>query len=167
MEKLLENGLTIRRKRFVDNYVSGYSQTDAAKSAGFADPKGEGYRLMQEPVIQAAIQTELVKRVQCEGMSVAVNFLINCVKDEKFTGSVRIEAAKVLINKGPLNDAAIKDAYKPADKPLNEMSLSELEAFIQGGVAALDKAKQAKALPVEFIEVPSDNAQQSTDTDPK
>ena len=159
----MELASTDKRQEYIKGFVAGLDQTNAARKAGFAYPAQEAVRLMHDPAILAAIQAELVRRVQCEGMTIAVNFLINCVKDEKFAGSVRLEAAKVLINKGPLNDAAIKEAYRPDDKPLNEMSLAELEAFIQGGVAALDKAKQAKALPGDFQDV---SAQQSlTDTD--
>jgi phage terminase small subunit len=160
----MANSLTDRRRTFIEKYVSGHSQTESAKLAGFADPKGEGYRLMQEPAVQAAIQAELVKRVQTEGQAIAFNFLINTIVNEKAPWSARTECARIVSNKGPLSDMALKAAYQPADKPMNEMSLSELEAFIKGGQAALEKAREQRALPAEFVDV---TAQQSTDVDPK
>lgn len=149
----MANELTDRRRHFVEKYVSGYSQTEAAKSAGYADPKQEGYRLMQDPEVQAAVQVELVRRVQTDGQVIAFGFLINTITNEKAPWSARTECARIVSNKGPLSDTALKAAFQPADKPMNEMSLAELEAFIQGGQAALAKEREKRALPAEFVDV--------------
>ena len=160
----MELALTDKRKEFIRHYVKGVKQTEAARLAGFAFPSVEAVRLLDNSEVQAAVQAELVRRVQTEGQAIAFNFLINTITDEKAPWSARTECARIVSNKGPLSDMALKAAYQPADKPMNEMSLAELEAFIKGGQAALEKERQARALPAEFVDV---TAQQTPEADPK
>ena len=123
----MDIALNDNRKEFVKNYVGGMDQTNAARKAGYAHPGHEGYRLMQDPAIQAAIQAEIILRVHTEGMTLAVNALINILKNDKLSAGARVDAARLILNKGPLNDAAIQKTHGNSDKSLTEMSLVELE----------------------------------------
>lgn len=142
-----------KRSKFKALLFSGKTQTEAARGAGYAFPAVAAAKLMQQKSMMEELHAELMTRVQTEGQVIAFTFLINTIKNEKAPWSARTECARIVANKGPLSDTALKSAYQPGDKPLSDMTLPELEQFIQGGIAALDKAKQAKALPGDFQDV--------------
>lgn len=55
------SGLTVRQKTFAEKFLAGASATDAARQAGFANPKQYGYRLQRHPLVQAAIRGRLAE----------------------------------------------------------------------------------------------------------
>lgn len=50
-----------RRKIFVDEYILSGKATEAAKKAGYKSPTREGYRLLHEPEVRAAIDERLAE----------------------------------------------------------------------------------------------------------
>ncbi len=154
--KLIERSLTELQAAFIRHYVNGAEQTEAARIAGYAHPAVDAHRLMKTPHIQAIIQAELVRRVQTEGMQVAANFLINVIGDKKAPYSARVDAAKTMLNKGPLADKILANQSDPNKKTLSERSTAELEEFIAAGLKALDDKAKSQAIDVEVIR---DNAQ--------
>jgi phage terminase small subunit len=146
--------LTDKAAAFVKNIVGGMNKTAAARDAGFAYPAQEAQRLMREPKVLAAIQSEVVRRVQTEGQAIAFNFLINTITNEKAPWGARTECARILANKGPLNDAALRAAVEQSgEKPLSERTIDELEAFIRAGTKAIQEHREKHALKGEAIDV--------------
>ena len=146
--------LTDFQEGFVKFYVSGLNQTDAARAAGYASPAVAACQLMRLPHIQEAIRYEVVRRVQTEGQQVAFDFLIRTITNEKAPWGARTECARILANKGPLSDAALRAAAdQSGDKPLSERSIDELEAFIVAGSKAIQEHREKHALKGEAIDV--------------
>ncbi len=157
-----QKSLSDKQSAFIRHYVAGANQTDAARLAGYAYPSVDGYRQMQTPHIQAAIQAEIVRKVQTEGTKIAAAFLMDTIQNEKAPWTARVESAKVILNKGALADKVLANQSNGADKPLSEKTTAELEAFINAGLKALDDQRKAGAIDGQAVRVNAQDAEIAT-----
>lgn len=136
-------GLTEMQATFVKHYSNGLNQTKAAELAGYSNPPTDAWRLLQTQSIIDAISRQMQTRLMTEGQQVALAFMLKAPGDEKLPGAVRFQAAKWLAESAGHGLAAQRAALGlPADdKPLSEMSITELDAFLAAGRGAIAQIK--------------------------
>lgn len=143
--------LTERQRLFVRALVeNGGVAVRAAETAGYAEPKSSAWNVMQLPHVQAAIRAETERMVASAGPK-AIGWMMTALDDQKMAGAVRFQCAKWLAEAAGHGLAAQRAALglPEQDKPLSEMTLEELDAFISAGKAATDRLKQDRARTIE------------------
>lgn len=136
-------GLSEKQAAFVKAYVSGLSQTKSAEVAGYSCPGPDAWRLLQTQSVIDAITRETQNRLMTEGQQVALGFMLKAPGNEKLPGAVRFQAAKWVMEAAGHGLAAQRAALglPGDDKPLDEMSVGELEAFLSAGQSAIAAIK--------------------------
>ena len=144
------DSLTAMQAAFVRAYVlNGGRQTDAAREAGYQDPGARAWELMRLPHVRAAIDESVAIRCE-EGRAVAMATLIEVAR-EGSNENARVSAAKALATIGGLvKPQQTQDMDK---KPLSDMDVDELAAFIGKARAALAVA-DGRVIEVEAITIP-------------
>lgn len=138
--------LTDKQRLFVRALVrNGGNATGAAEEAGYGDPRSRGWELMQLPHVLAAIRAE-TERMMAGGGAKAVGWMVKALDDTKLAGAVRFQCAKWLAEAAGHGLAAQRAALglPGADKPLSEMTLDELDAFIAAGKAGVEHLKRER-----------------------
>jgi hypothetical protein len=143
-----DGSLTERQQDFVKRLVSGVPQGKAAAMAGYTHPDQEASRLVRLPHIQAAIQRETSRVLLTDGVQNSLRFMVNAPMNEKLPGAVRFQSAKWVLENAGQGLAAQRAALGlPAeDKPLSEMSTSELDGLID---AMRNRLQQTRAQVIE------------------
>lgn len=152
-EKHLDpDGLTPRQRLFVEFFViSGQSASDAATSAGYSS-SAAGRALLDLPKVGEAVRRMQCRLIQTTGSRIAWRTMSALMTSAEVPHNVRFQAAKWTLEAAGQGLAArIADSGTQAtDKPLIEMSLQELEAFIDKGRQTLNSLKDVTpAIPVE------------------
>ena len=137
------HGLTEKQAAFVTHLVLGNPPGKAAEMAGYSHPDQSSWRLTRVPAIQAAIRKESERILITQGVPAALGFMIKAPSDPKLPGAVRFQAAKWVMESAGHGLAAQRAALglPGDDKPLDEMSVGELEAFLAAGQAAIAAVK--------------------------
>jgi hypothetical protein len=148
---LLANGLTEKQNSFVQYFVQGHTQTKAAKLAGYSSPGQDGHRLVRTPSVAAAIGMETERMLATEGRRVALQFMMSAPMNEKLPGAVRYQASKWLMEASGHGLSAQRAALGLPDmeKPLAEMSITELDAFLAAGRGAIAQLQGDKMRTIE------------------
>lgn len=137
-------GLTDKQALFVKALVAGHKQGQAAEIAGYVGyPDSNASRLVRLPHIQRAIQRETERRLFTEGVPAALEFMVKAPADKKLPGAVRYQCAKWVMEAAGHGLAAQRAALglPGEDKPLDQMSVGELEAFLSAGQSAIAAIK--------------------------
>ena len=155
-------GLTEQQTAFVRAFVAnGGIAARAAKTAGYQSPNPESWRLMQNSAVIGAIQDETARLIATGG-AVGVATIIRLAQDLAAPAAAQFSAAKWLAEAGGHGLAVTKAGMGQdlTDKPLEDMSLAELQTFITAGSLALKqtRAKSAGAITVESVDVTHDDA---------
>lgn len=149
MSELTLGGLTEKQSRFVACYVMGSGNAKAAaKEAGYESAHQEGWRLLQLPHIRAAICVARDRIIRTDLAQLGLATMRELMEDKETPAHVRLQAARWSLEAA--GHAAAKSLGLPAaDKPLAEMSVDELKAFVEHGKTALDSLKSASAPIIE------------------
>jgi hypothetical protein len=150
--------LTEKQAEFVRQYcLLGGQPTKAAELAGYAQPHTRAYGLQRLPHVQAAIRRE-TERMVMEGGTAGVRWMARALDDAKLPGAVRFQAAKWLAEASGHGLAAQRAALglPVQDKPLSDMTLDELDAFISAGKAGIERLKQDRERTIEGTVVRDD-----------
>lgn len=142
--------LTEKQAEFARQFVLlGGQPMKAAEAAGYAGGR-IGYQLTRLPHVQAAIRRE-TERMVMEGGAKGVGWMVKALDDAKLPGAVRFQSAKWLAEAAGHGLAAQRAALGlPAqDKPLSDMTLDELDAFISAGKAGIERLKQDRERTIE------------------
>jgi len=159
--------LTDLQREFVRQYVrNGGNGTAAARAAGYAQERADktAWELLRLPHVMAALRQEQARVIMAEGVSVAIGTALDVAKNPAHKGSERVAAARLLLEAGRVIGNKAQDAGglpSGMDKPLSEMTLSELEAFIAAGSAALkqrDAPKTIEGVTLDVTPEPSANS---------
>ena len=136
---------------FVEHMLNtGGNQKRSAELAGYSNPSVDAWRLMQLPHVQAALRAGTERMLAGAGPK-SVKWMVDALDDAKLAGAVRFQCAKWLAEAAGHGLAAQRTALglPLQDKPLSEMTLDELDAFISAGKAATDRLKQDRARTIE------------------
>lgn len=121
---------------------NGGNATAAADAAGYRDPGSRGWELMQKPHIVAALHEARQRKLG--NLATAGLALIERVIDgsEDAPIKVRFEASKFVIQLAGHVAPKAGDAQETDEKPMEEWTIEELEAFVRRGEEAAKRAKQ-------------------------
>lgn len=161
-------GLTEKQQVFTRAYTAnGGNATEAARTADYANPEQEGWRLMRLPHVCAAIRAEREKEILTKGAATAWATMQDLMTNARYTGAVKFQAARWTLEAAGSGLAAHRAALglPDGDKPLSEMTLDELDAFMRAGRQALDTLKEQREKVIEGVAVPiaRNNARNSDD----
>lgn len=143
----LSGVLTAKQSAFVSQFVAlGGQQGKAAELAGYADAAASAHRLVRLPHIQAAIRAEQARLV-LEGGAKGLQWMVKALDDAKLPGAVRFQSAKWLAEAAGHGLAAQRAqlGLPASDKPLSDMTLDELDAFIAAGKRGVEHMKAQAA----------------------
>lgn len=133
------------QRAFVDCLLTGGSNSDAMAAAGYADSL-HWSQILRSEAVQAALKAGRKAIIRGELGTDALKAMRDLLKPET-PAATRFNAAKWVLE----HDADAADG----EKPLAEMTPSELEAFIQRASASINEAKDAR-----MIDVTPDNGAQ-------
>lgn len=157
IEPAYQGVLTDKQAEFARRYVQlGGSAEAAAIEAGYSG-RTYGYQLTQLPHVQAAIRAEQ-ERAVLEGSTKGLRWMVKALDDAKLPGAVRFQCAKWLAEAAGHGLAAQRAqlGLPQTDKPLSEMRLDELDAFISAGKKATERLREERTRTIEGQVVPSD-----------
>lgn len=123
------HGLTEQQATFVVNYVAnGGNRQQAARTAGYSDPRTESYRLLNLPHIRQAITDERERVLNCELASKALATMSELLGEDT-PAQVRFQAARWVLE--AVGHGIDSGTLEDHEKPLHEMSYYELNQVIQ------------------------------------
>lgn len=140
--------MTKLQKAFVIDYVfNGGNATKAVASVGYSESSARqiASQLLGKPHIQEAIRKEQQRKLSGLG-SKALSVIESILDDEKAPYGVRLDAAKTVLDRCGLSAQTAKFAPLEYEKPLEQMSIEELEAFIS------DSTRKLKEIEDEAID---------------
>jgi hypothetical protein len=156
--------LTAMQRTFIVTLVrQGCTPTQAARQAGYSEPKTSAYDLLKKEHIQAAVRIERGRYVSSDLANVATSTLRTIMLDDQAPASARVQAARTVLELSrDIGRAAATTG--DSDRELSEMSAAELAGLIdrwQGERAAL--ATEIDPNEVEIL----DNAQHRAELAPE
>jgi hypothetical protein len=130
------HALNASQAAFVSEYVTnGGNRQQAAKMAGYSDPRTESYRLLNTPKIRQAIQAEQERVISCEGAAKALKVMLELL-ELNTPANVRFQAARWLLEAARHGTAGqAGGTVDPGERQLHLMTYVELEAFVAKGLA--------------------------------
>lgn len=139
--------LTEKQRLFVRAMArNACNQKTAAISAGYSGPEVAGSNLMSNPLIRQAISEERERYLCGEMASIALGTMRHLMTDQGVSAAVRFQSARWVLEAAGHNNKEIKKLGFDPDKPLTEMSLSELQAFIAAGSQAVESMKRPRLI---------------------
>ena len=155
-ERIITNGrggrftgtgtLTSKQRAFAREYVrNGGNGAAALRAAGYrtAHPAKGVYRLMNCPVMRHAIHQEREKLIEGKLANNALSVLEELMNNRETPAPVRYQSARTVLQMAGHGAGTEREAPAPVDRPLIEMSIQELEAFVKDGEALLRVAQAA------------------------
>jgi phage terminase small subunit len=142
---------TQQQKDFaVQMVLTGGNGAEAARRAGFAADSAAqaAYRLMRLPHVQATVRMEQERVLKGHMASKALYVLEQIMDDENAPAGARVDAAKTVLDRAGL-PAVRQPEPIVLEKPLGQMSVQELEAFIAAG---REKLRDMQAIPAFVVE---------------
>ena len=136
--------LTDRQRRFVHEYVrNGGNGNAAVAAAGYttAHPHAGLRALLRKPHVIEALHTERQKVLRGGLANRALGVLAELMDDPATPAPVRFQTARTVLQMAG-HGAGEDPDRNPPDKPLIEMSVAELEAFVADGSKMLNTIKR-------------------------
>ena len=136
--------LTNRQRRFVQEYVrNGGNGNAAVAAAGYntAHPNASLRALLRKPHVIEALHTERERVLRGKLANRALGVLEELMDDPATPAPVRFQTARTVLQMAGHGAGEEPDRNQP-DKPLIEMSVAELEAFIRDGSKMLSTIKK-------------------------
>lgn len=122
--------LTEKQAVFVAKIAEGIAPTDAAALAGYSDPTGDQWRLLQLRHVQNAITAKVQEKISTELLPKAFHGLSKLIASDDTPAATKFNAIKYVIDKA----IEIQKANSLSDliklNP-NEMSIEELEIMVR------------------------------------
>lgn len=121
--------LTLKQRAFVTILVrQGCNPTQAARQAGYVEPKVASYDLLRTPHIQEAIRQERARYVSGDLANIATGTLRAIMIDESAPASARVAAARTALELAGELGSSKRDDHD--DGPLSEMTADQLAQLI-------------------------------------
>jgi phage terminase small subunit len=138
--------LTELQRGFVVAFVrNGGNATQAAEAAGYKYERLDraGHDALKSTAVQAAIQSEIRRALSVDLAGLALGVVRGILEDVTMEPKIRLDAAKVALDRGGYVAPKAADASSDGLRELHEMSVQELETFLQKA-----KSNAANAAPV-------------------
>jgi len=118
--------LDARQLLFVEAVASGIPPAEAARSAGYV---GDAYSALKSPSVRQAISLAVQEILQLEGAPVALNLLLQTIRNEGAPIKIRVDCAKAILDRAG-HTARQRAPDSGPGKDLNEMSTEELKSLV-------------------------------------
>jgi len=156
LARIKPSDLTDKQQQFAQRVAEGANRTDAAKLAGYNHPEVEGCRLMSHPAVKQLIHQHRETIFQSEIATLSTNKLRELLTNPDVPHHVQFQAAKLgLAIAGHVEKTQRNMGLPVADKPMSEMSESELSEYIK---------RSENAIQVIEAELITDNKRVTKDT---
>jgi phage terminase small subunit len=143
---LAGSDLTSMQRQFVITLVRhGCTPTQAARDAGYADPKVSAHDLLRTAHIQNAVRFERLRHVQSDLANIATSTLREVMVDKAAPASARVQAARTVLEIS--GDISKTKSHDQDDRPLSELSADDLTRLIDQWQC--ERAGLAQLLPDE------------------
>jgi hypothetical protein len=160
---LATDNLTDKQSAFVRAYVrNGGNAEAAARAAGYGD-RARGYDALRNPKVIDAVRRERQRYIDGELASIAAGTMKALMVDESTPAATKYQAAKWCLEQAGHNSQQIQGLIAD-DRPMQEWTLDQLQAFISAGAAVLaDVADKRRA--IDVTPVSADNAQDNAQSE--
>ena len=128
--------ITDMAQRFAHAYVNdpeaAGNASAAARIAGYSEKTAgqKGYELLRHDGVRAEIE-RLTREALGDHASAAVALLGRVVRDEQAPLKIRVDAAKAVLDRAGFVAPKAPEPKMIGEKPIEEMSTAELQAFIR------------------------------------
>lgn len=131
-----------RLARFINHLSYGKSVSVAAIDSGYSAPTG--FRIVERPDFVPMLRAALQRRLLVDGATVAIQVLIDIAADPETAKSVRVDAAKALVDRAGV--VVSKRESGQADISLAEMTREQLLRLASSAESELaTRAKRVSA----------------------
>lgn len=135
--------LTDQELLFCEAYVGNGGDAKAAcAAAGYADPAASAKLILADPRVREVIELKRDTEIKTTGATRAWQVIEQLMTDPASPAQVRFQAAKWTLEASGHGLSAVAASLqlglKKSGKPLSEMSVSELEEFINRGRQTFD-----------------------------
>lgn len=144
--------LTSQQASFVKAVLETGDFSEAARRAGYSQA-GYGSTLAKLPHVAAAIHFELERRLVAEAAPLAYKVAIELVKNPKTGDRVRADLSLKLLQMA--GHGAKEGKNDNPDKPLSEMSSSELHEYLSRNQAEIDRLERELASRAKDVSAPT------------
>lgn len=121
--------LTLKQRAFVTILVrQGCNPTQAARQAGYVEPKVASYDLLRTPHVQEAVRQERARYISGDLANVATGTLKAIMTDENAPASARVSAARTALELAGELGSSKRDHHE--DGLLSEMTADQLAQLI-------------------------------------
>lgn len=124
-----EPAVTDNQLRFVTALAAGMSQTEAARVAGYADPRVAGVRLARSDAVRAAVRKLRTNRID-KLATLSLRELEIIIRDRSISPAVRLNGIKLSLGMAGHTEKPSEDDKSLKDIDVSAMSLAELDAFL-------------------------------------
>lgn len=159
--------LTEKQRLFVRCYVrNGGNAMAAARQAGYGgegSARARSWELLQKPHILAAVRAERERYIASDLANLAAGTMRAILEDENAPRAVQFQAAKWCLERAGHKTDELEDLLN-GRKSLNDMTIEELQTFINAGGAALEKLQHDRA---RVIDITPESAQVSAQPEPE
>jgi len=132
--------LTEMQERFAYGLSLGLGPTQTAQIVGYANPSVQGARNMRDPRIRVHVRALRGRRID-KLASLGLHVLESLLKDPKISPAVRLKAAETVLSlAGHVAPKAMEPSDAFGNKPISDMTIDELDAFIEA-----ERVKRADA----------------------
>jgi uncharacterized small protein (DUF1192 family) len=155
--------LVDRQAEFVRRILDGEHEQAAALNAGY-NSESAGFRLVRLPQVAQAIHLELSRRLTTAAAPLAYRVGMSLLKDEKTAARIRADIALKFLSMA--GHGAKEGGNASHDKPLAEMTSSELHSYLERNQAEIDRLEAELASRAKDVNA-SHNAQEPLVLDAK
>jgi hypothetical protein len=129
IQGLAGSDLTSMQRTFVMTLVRhGCTPTQAAREAGYSDPKVAAYDLLRSAHIQTAVRFERSRYVMSDLANIATGTLRDVMEDKEAPASARVQAARTVLELA--GELGRGKTDPDVDRPLSELTADELTRMI-------------------------------------
>lgn len=146
--------VTEQQQAFAEAYVLGSGNaTQAAVAAGYSavSARQTASRLLATPHVQEAIRRAQAHVLRNRLASKALGVLEKILDDDGAPAGVRVDAAKTILDRAGLPAVRAAEQLPDGDKPMNEMTVAELDGVIRRMRVRLE-AIDVEPLPAAALE---------------
>lgn len=155
-----EPSLTDMQERFARGLAGGLPQTEAARIAGYADPRVVAVRLARSDGVRARVRALRTNEID-KLASLSLRVLKDILRKQGVSDAVRLNAVKLSLALAGHTEKPSEEAKALKTKDIKDMSVDELTAFIH----AETSKRAADAKPIMDHVSPQSDANPLKDND--
>lgn len=136
-KEMIYHGLTLKQKKFADEYIISGNATEAAIKAGYSEKtaRSVGSENLTKPDIQNYVEKRLAKtdKKKIADQEEILSFLTSVMRDDEILSKDRLKAAELLGKNRMLWVEKQSIKVNKVENPLEGLSTDELKELIKDG----------------------------------